>query len=220
MTDAVLIKTYAPPPVDEREILRYAGVRGEADEHTRELLSSCLEEAKDAFSYRVCYCTLPVSRWEEFFGKDGDCALAQKRLSGATYFVAFAATVGLEIDRLLLKNGISSPSKAAMLQAVGAERIESLCNAFCEELADTWNEKGLRIGARFSAGYGDFPLSAQTRLFARLDCQRKIGLTLSDTLMMTPTKSVTAIVPIYARACVHTSDGCESCDKADCDYKK
>jgi cobalamin-dependent methionine synthase I len=47
---------------------------------------------------------------------------------------------------------------------------------------------------RFSPGYGDLSLSVQSDLLNVLDARRNIGLTLSDSLMMIPQKSVTAIV--------------------------
>ena len=80
-----------------------------------------------------------------------------------------------------------------MFQALGAERIESLCDTFCNDMN---NELGVRLKPRFSAGYGDLPLEVQKDIFRVLDCPRKIGLTLNDSLLMSPTKSVTAIVGI------------------------
>lgn len=57
-------------------------------------------------------------------------------------------------------------------------------------------ELDVRLKPRFSAGYGDLPLEVQKDIFRVLDCPRKIGLTLNDSLLMSPTKSVTAIVGI------------------------
>ena len=56
--------------------------------------------------------------------------------------------------------------------------------------------RGLPLSARFSAGYGDVPLELQRDIFALLDCPRRIGLTLNESLLMSPSKSVTAIVGI------------------------
>ena len=114
-------------------------------------------------------------------------------MRGCKRAVVFAATVGIGLDRLIAKYGRLSPSKALMLQAIGAERIEALCDAFCAELAAKLDCK---LRPRFSPGYGDFPITAQKELFAVLDCTRQIGVTLNDSLLMSPTKSVTAIVGI------------------------
>ena len=47
---------------------------------------------------------------------------------------------------------------------------------------------------RFSPGYGDLSLEVQKEIFSLLDCPRKIGVSLGDSLLMTPSKSVTAII--------------------------
>lgn len=187
MSGTVLTKTYCEPPFSERDILRYAGAKN-ADDEVCDLLRSCLDEVGDKLSYRVCYCEITVRDLQALGISSRDLAAC---LDGCDRAVLFAATVGLELDRLIAKYGRLSPARALMLQAIGAERIEALCDAFCTELA-----KEHRTTARFSPGYGDLPLSCQKDLFAVLDCERKIGLTLTDSLLMLPTKSVTAIVGI------------------------
>ena len=144
-----------------------------------------------------------------------------RNLCGCDKLVLFAATIGLAPDRLIAKYGRLSPVKALCMQAIGAERIESLCDMFCGELAETYAEEGLSLRPRFSPGYGDLPLEAQDSVFKALDCNRKIGLSLNDSLLMSPSKSVTAIVglcPADAQAARVTS--CSSCDKADCLFRK
>ena len=56
-------------------------------------------------------------------------------------------------------------------------------------------EKGV-IRPRFSPGYGDLPIEIQKDIFRALDCPRRIGLTLNENLLMSPTKSVSAIIGI------------------------
>lgn len=178
-------KTYTDlPDFDRREILRYAGVKGEADGKTLDLLDECLQESRTAFSYRVCYCELSQSALTEKITAAKESESLARFLSGAEQAVAFAATVGLGIDRLINRYVGVSPVKALFFQAIGAERIEELCESFCKEF-------GLK--KRFSPGYGDFALTAQREIFSMLGCEKRIGLSLTDSLLMTPTKSVTAI---------------------------
>ena len=217
MLNKVFVKTYSPTPFDEKEILRYAGYKGEVSPQIQEVLNECIKESENAFSYRVCFATLEretlMNKWE-------DCGkLFTERLRGAKYAVLFACTVGLEIDRLILKEENVSVTKALFLQAIGAERIESLCETFCREVEIGCEKKGYHAGARFSAGYGDFPLEKQKEMFSLLSPQKTIGLTLNESLLMSPTKSVTAIIPIGEKDCKATL-GCESCEKKDCLYKR
>ena len=196
MRSAVLVRSYCVSDFNRAEIFRYAGVKG-ADSSMTELLEQCIDECKDCFSYNVCYTELPV----EFSGeliKFGGVETSSKSLGlaleGCERVVVFAATVGIEIDRLIKKYSITSPSRAVMLQAIGAERIESLCDAFCADLSAEFSVKGFSLRPRFSAGYGDFPLECQRDIFALLNDGRQIGLCLNDSFLMSPTKSVTAVI--------------------------
>jgi len=181
-------KEFSAPPVDRQEILRYALCR-HSDEATEDLLERCLADALPVLSYRVCWLEVPVSA-EGSFCNFGDFSLTSRRLckhlAGCSRAVIFAATLGVEMDRLIAKSGRLSPAMGLMMHALGTERIEALCDAFCAELQNA--------ASRFSPGYGDLKLSAQRVLFDRLDCARQIGLTLNDSLVMSPSKSVTAIV--------------------------
>ena len=78
------------------------------------------------------------------------------------------------------------------MQAVLASKIEEVCDS----LEDTLKEQGLVLRRRYSPGYFDLDISEQKKIFALLDITKRIGLTLSDTCQMIPTKSVTAIIGI------------------------
>lgn len=196
--DTIHLKSYAPPSLDRREILRYAGARGEEHAFDR-LLDECLAELDGKCIYRVCYQEFTIFKADGIldlgFMKTDSKSLC-RHLAGCESAVVFAATVGVEIDRLIARYGRTSPAKALFFQAIGTERIEALCELFCEELQKEKDEKGFSLRPRFSAGYGDFPLEAQKEIFSSLDCARKIGLTLNHSLMMSPTKSVTALIGV------------------------
>lgn len=55
---------------------------------------------------------------------------------------------------------------------------------------------GESLVARYSPGYADFPLSAQRELLALLDAPRKVGVSLTDSLLMVPSKSVSAVIGV------------------------
>ena len=195
MSDGILhIKSFSEPPVDRREALRYAGAR-ELPPEQASLFDECIAELLPLLSYKVCWRFFPVAANDDEldlgFVKVKSKSLAAN-LSGCETILLFAATVGIAPDRLVAKYGRISPVKALFCQAIGAERIEALCDMFCNEIAS--QEGTLR--PRFSPGYGDLPLELQSDIFAVLDCNRKIGLSLTSSLLMTPTKSVTALAGI------------------------
>ena len=154
------------------------------------------------------------------FGEYHSAGLS-KNLFGCKEAVVFAATVGIGLDRLIAKYSAVSPAKALMLQAIGAERIESLCDAFCGDLGTDLGGLDKMLKRRFSPGYGDLPLDMQRDIFRVLDCSRKIGLTLNESMLMSPSKSVTAIVGISSKACAEEGKkACDVCDKADCNFRR
>ncbi len=192
----ICVKTYPPPGIIRKEILRYAGVSGDTPELDG-IINECITEADSLLTYKVCYRTVTVNKIgnEIDFGFfKTDSSDLQKNLSGCSAAVIFAATVGAGIDRLIARYNRISPAKGLILQSLGTERVESLCDAFNNEINKQMNEMGYSTRPRFSPGYGDLPLSLQRGIFPLLDCPRKIGLTLNESLLMSPSKSVTAII--------------------------
>lgn len=217
MNGVILSKSYKDLPFCQREIMRYAGCKS-ADETLTDLYRECVCEAEKVLSYNVCYRTLEIKT-------DGDLCdfslfslhshkLAQN-LKDCKSVILFAATVGVGIDRLIAKFARLSPSKALMLQAIGAAQTEVLCDAFSADIA---KEYSTSLRPRFSPGYADLPLSAQREIFAVLDCERKIGLTLNDSMLMSPTKSVTAFMGLIEGEQTAINK-CILCDKTDCKFR-
>ena len=207
----VFVKTYPAPPIDRDEIRRYAGMR-EIDDVVAVLLDEVIAEASPLLTYTVCFTELPLTLTEQTVDLGAFQVTSRSlchALQGCHSVVAFAATVGLKLDRLLNKYTAVSPTKAVLLSAFGTERVEALCDAFQRDIhADA---------PRFSAGYGDCPLTMQRDLFRVLDPAHHIGVTLSDSLMMSPVKSVTALIGIGADGTAH---GCETCNKTDCVHRR
>lgn len=218
MNSSIITKTYPEPPLCEKEILRYAGCKS-ANEETAKLLNACIEEAQGKLNYRVCSRELPLSvtgalcDFGQFSLQSEDLA---KNLKGCKSVIVFSATVGIELDRLIAKYGRLAPSKALLMQAIGAERVEALCDAFCE---DVKKERGVSLRPRFSPGYGDLTLEAQRDIFSVLECSKRIALFLNDSLLMSPSKSVTAFIGICDGDAEVNTDKCTYCDKKDCSFR-
>lgn len=214
----IYTKKYPAPELNERECLRYAGTTPKAiSAEERELFEACLKEVESKLTYKVCWGRFPVKREEnglDFGFLKVESKALMKNLEGCEEVIIFAATIGLEIDRLIRRYTNLSPAKALFFQAIGAERIESLCDAFCEDMKG----EGLQLRPRFSPGYGDLPLELQKDVFRVLDCPRKIGLSLNESLLMSPSKSVTAIIGIGGGA-AEAKNKCSACSKADWAYR-
>lgn len=218
MATVIYVKNYAPPKISVKEILRYAGSK----ERSREmdtLLQECIKEAEGKLSYKVCYAQFPVAVLED--GVDLGFTFVRSKslasnLKNCSRCILFAATVGVGIDRLIAKYTVLSPTKALLFQAIGAERIESLCDSFNREM----QEKYKAVKPRFSAGYGDFPIETQKDIFVALECPKKIGVHLNESLLLSPSKSVTAIIGVCEKKDSEEKQGCFCCEKTDCDFRE
>ncbi len=107
----------------------------------------------------------------------------------------FGATLGSRVDSALRRMALTSVAEAGAGQAVAAALIETYCDNCCAKLQKQLPE-GKHLKWRFSPGYADWPLEEQRILFPVLDCAHTIGLTLTESCMMAPVKSVTAVMAI------------------------
>lgn len=196
MTPQVLQRGYDELPIDFGEVLRYAKVGSDSPE-IDSLIGDVATESLPLIHARVCYTELDigvVSDKTDLGFALTDSRDLKKRLAGCEKIILFAATVGGKIDRLTAKYAIREKTKALLLQALGTERIETLADAFCADMKKEAAARGYAVTQRFSPGYGDLSLELQRDIFRVLDCSRKIGLTLNESLLMSPTKSITAII--------------------------
>lgn len=203
MMGEVRTALYGAPAVSRKEILRYAGA-GEADDALDGMLDACASAARDALTYRVAYATYPITPTET--GLDLGFALTPSRdlaknLLGCERVLLFCATVGMAIDRLILREGVRSPAKALLLEAIGSAHAEALCDAFLRDAAEKYAGEGYLLRPRYSPGYGDLPLSLQTEVFRALSLPKTLGVSLNQSLLMTPRKTVTAIVGLCPARC-------------------
>lgn len=180
---------------DRKEALRYLGLAGADAQDGNGLLDECEKLLSPVLRPVACYSVFAVTRdgngLDLGFAKTSSRAL-EKNLCGCKRIALFAATVGAGVDRLILKYQKLSPARAAALQALGASAAECWCDEVNAQIAAEYGE----TKPRFSCGYGDLPLSLQKDIFAALQVEKNLGITLSENFFMTPVKSVTAIVGI------------------------
>lgn len=119
-----------------------------------------------------------------------------RNLAGCSQVALLAATIGPQVDALIRRHSSLDPVYASILQATGAMFIEELVDLTNSEIKKIAAAQGLKTKPRYSPGYGDVPLQVQKDFFRLLPCTR-IGLTLMDTLIMAPEKSVTAFVGLF-----------------------
>ena len=141
--------------------------------------------------------------------------------------VFFAATLGAEADRLISQYSRRDMSQGVLMEAAAAAVIESYCDSCQQDLEKELNKESITLRPRFSPGYGDFDIKHQKDFVRLMDLPRTIGVTLTEGGMLSPTKSVTAVMGMsrfrkYPNQKIErcTLQGCEACWKKDCIYRR
>ena len=179
---------------DEREILRYLGVKTPTDE----LIGKIREAIRivDGLSLQYAYAVFDAeARDGGVFLSGTDVVLtgtlAKKQFARCKKIVVVLATLGLRSEVLLKRVFSVNAEKGVILDATYTEALEKYLDGIEEELRKSCGE----ITSRISCGYGDLPLAAQRPLFDLLEGER-LGVRLNDCMMLTPNKSVIALVGV------------------------
>lgn len=198
------------PDIDEA--LRYLGVPAPAPAALRERAQHAADELSRAVRPRWVWRVFPLFQTDGGFDLPGTgIALtgntARTMLSGCDGTVVLACTLGAQFDALLRTEQARDMSGAVILDALGSALVEAGCDAAQEEFAPRL--PGKFFTDRFSPGYGDLPLDLQPALCGLLDTPRRLGVTVGESLLMNPCKSVTALIgisdtpqPARVRGCV------------------
>ena len=208
-----------------REAVRYLGYgRKEVDEQTLELIREAFAALEETAAKRIVWQRRPVTfpeddRVETEGMKIHSHGLA-KNLKGCGEMILVAATLGTQIDLLLRKYNRTDMTRAVVMQACAAAELEEYLDQWQDEMKEKLGEEGLYPRPRFSPGYGDFSIQHQKELLSLLDAPKRIGLTMTEGCMLTPTKSVTAVMGLSREKFPCHRQGCEACGKTDCAYRR
>ncbi len=187
--------------ISRRDIARHLGYKRpeDLDDITAARIEECVKEVTDVAEYQSIHHTFPII-WEEelceFAGIKIHSKDLLKNLKGCSEAIMLAVTIGPAVDRLIRRAEVTDVSKAVILQAVGAEVVEAWCNKVNLDIKNDMAAKGCSTKPRFSPGYGDLPLELQQEFERVLQMRKNIGISLSDSNIMTPSKSITAVIGI------------------------
>lgn len=210
------------PDIDEA--LRYLGVRGEAPDELRRRAERVAAELAEQVRPKYAYRAFPLERTAAGISLAGSGVtltgkLAARMLDACDTAVLFACTLGAEFERRLRLLEKRDMGDAAIYDACGSALVERGCDAAEEEIAARF--AGRFLTDRFSPGYGDLPLALQKPVLAALDAQRRLGVYAAESFLMTPSKSVTAVVGVADTPQPARVRGCAYCPlRGRCDYRK
>ena len=210
--------------VDIAEALRYLGIGHSPPEDLRRQTAELARMRTARVAPRYVCRIFPLE-----FG-EGGIRLAQTEavLTGRTAQVMLAqcrqaavlcCTLGAEFEVLLRARQARDMAQAAILDACGSALVEAGCDAAQEELARRCPQS--YFTDRFSPGYGDLPLELQRPICALLDTPRRVGVQVTEHLLLNPGKSVTAIVGLSDQPQAARIRGCGFCKlNQSCPYRK
>ena len=118
-----------------------------------------------------------------------------RHLNGCRSAFLACGTLGAGFDALQRRVSATSGADALITQAIGAALIEKLMDEVEDKIRCELQPRETLV-TRYSPGYGVFPLTAQRTLLSLIDTPRKVGVSLTDTLLMVPSKSVSAIIGV------------------------
>lgn len=205
-----------PDDLDRSEILMYLNTPS-LDENLSAMLEDCVKKLCASAQPRTVYRVLPVEHTASGVLLGGlplqgeDIAL---HLTGCKEAVLLAATLSAPVDALIRRASVTDMTLAVMYDAVAGAAVERVCNDLEAEIRTKYPYP--YYTARFSAGYGDFPITQQGALVQMLDAPRKIGLTVTPAQTLLPMKSVTAVMgmshePVKDARRFCCGNSCEEC---------
>lgn len=208
-----------------KEAIRYLGYGKHAvDDKTLALISDSFQNLEAAAGRKSIYRIFDLQQQSEERFIIGQTEMSSwslgRNLRGCSKIILFGATLGISADRLITRFTRTDMAKAVVLQACAAAMLEEYCDECQQNIGSELEMQDLYLRPRFSPGYGDFDIKFQEPLMRMLGCDKSIGLMITDSFMMTPTKSVTAVIGASpAKEKCHIK-GCEVCDKKDCIYRR
>ncbi len=206
--------------IDRKEVLRYMLWRkGEPDDVLLSLIERICGEFEKNVTPKSTYRKVSVSVRNNTVTVDDtdfESKSLSKHLENAKEGIIISATLGVEADNIIRREMVLGTLNASVAQAVATAMIEDYLDSVCKGLERQYSVSFL---PRFSPGYGDWALNEQTKILNLSGGYKQCGITLTESYMMLPTKSVTAIVGITDR-CKNEMSSCENCNKKDCEFRK
>lgn len=185
--------------------LKYLGYYGQGLEPSfLELFDSCLEEVKSLQHFKVSYATYSLDSCPIDLNYPG----LDSFFSGCDTVIFIACTLGIEVERRIKYYQAFDLTKMCILDSIASAYIEEACDTFENEHFET------NRTYRFCPGYGQVPIELNKEIAQYLDLYRKTGITITDTNLLLPQKSMIGFIGIGVKQTKKNCDGCmhrESC---------
>jgi hypothetical protein len=224
------LQLFTPDPksisIDPLEVMSLMGPTEEdLDRHAIQLAVSLIPECLDAAAPKGGFV------WLEAGGTDGHPwievgklrfmvgPMIALELAHAVSYVLFAVTAGpgpelLAREQLMRGNYL----EGMLMDLIGSLIVESAAEQIQKKILDLAIAKGLKTTNRYSPGHCSWNVKEQQLLF-RIIPAEKCGITLSESSLMSPVKSVSGIIGI-GPAVTYRPNTCVLCPIKNCAFRK
>lgn len=208
-----------PDAPDMEMLCRYLGY---ADEPVKALADGLYKRLKKVCAPKFTYRESAVERKgdgiyilnRKFGGED-----IKKHLENCEGCILFALTLGIGADSLLRTLASGDMSQAVVCDTLASVLTEQLCDEAQKQIEKEYPNSFLT--QRYSPGYGDLPLEANGDIVKMLDTQKRIGVASTESFLLLPRKSVTALIGVSDTEVKGHLAGCENCRMYDkCTFRK
>lgn len=218
--------------IDEKEVLRYLEYKNqEINGDLAHKIKQCIQITKKIISPRFILRKYSIKK-SIYPNKKGEVYLEATNLtlhSDDIYnllakcdeCILMSVTLGLEIEKEIRKLTYTDLSKGIIIDACATTAIEEACDIIQDSIAKKLLKEDKYITYRFSPGYGDLSIERNVDINNLLNSQKEIGLTVTNSGIMIPRKSVVALIGVSQRVIANSKNSCENCSNVhNCNYKK
>ena len=153
--------------------------------------------------------------------KINQCINISELLRDCDKCVLMCATLGFNIEKNIRRYSYNNLTKGIIIDACATTSIEEVCDLVQDSILDKVAKEEKSLTMRYSPGYGDLDISANRDILNVLDAPRKIGVTVTNTGIMIPRKSVVALIGITNEKIGKVKRTCENCsNRFNCEYRR
>lgn len=207
---------------DIRFILGYSEAKMPA--HFEEMINEIISQVPQKCNIRAGYKILNIEKNNRkddlliggvFFKTDRIVASELKESDEAALFVCSIGSAMEKWSKELMFSG--DAIRGYFVDVVASSAMEAVANILHDQIKKHMSNKGLNVTNRYSPGYCNWAVSEQHLLFSLLP-KNFCGVSLTESALMTPIKSVSGIIGIGSK--VKFRDYlCDGCNQKNCTYR-
>lgn len=203
-------------PLHTQEVLQNLGYRGnQPDAHTQAVLQKAEVILQENAAPRWVYQRFGLQKGTDIVLPGTGIALQggdiAAHLQGCYACFLFAVTLGLQVDTVLRQAQVEDMALAVVLDMAASVLVDQYAQTAQEFLQSQAAQTEEFATGRFSPGYGDLPIQLQPAILQAINAGRAIGLTASQSNILLPRKSITAVIGVSNQPVFGKLAGCATC---------